>query len=391
MSVNIVRATGQLKRTEPTEDNVVCMVLSGVAVAGKIALGEPKQIFSTEALATLGITLATNPLAYQEILDFYAKAGEGAELNFMLVVNTTSLTNICDKANDLGKKLLDSVNGRGVIFLVNKIQPGGYTPTITNGLDNDVNTAVTKLNEMAAAYQLQNIPFVGVLPALGFTKATMATLPLRSTFTNDYVALNSWCNANAGVVSMGQLAGWLTRHQVHQNVGRVASGKVSDTAFMPDGTEAKELKYDWVSLNSKGLLIPIKIGGKSGYFFYDDPTLTATSSDYSSISWNRVINKAQRIAYDSLIEKQNDDVDIDPNTGLIESSLISDWESDVENAVRKQMMAVSSIKKKEISGIKCSINPASDIVNDKIDASITIVRKGQAKQIDVKIGYAVTI
>lgn len=389
--VNITRATGQLKRTEPTEDSVVCLVMSGAAVAGKIALGEPRQIFSSDALVTLGITAANNPLAYQEILDFYAQAGEGAELNFMLVVDTTSLTDICDNENDLGKKLLDSVEGRGVIFLVNRKTPIGYTATITGGLDEDVNTAVANLNLMAAAYQAQNIPFVGILPALGFDKDTYSGMPARSTLSNDYVALNGWCNAADGIVSMGQLAGWITKLQVHQNVGRVASGKVSDTAFMPDGTEPKDLKYEWIAMAAKGLLFPVKIGGKSGFFFYDDPTLTAISSDYSSISWNRTINKAQRIAYDVLVEKQNDDIDIDQSTGKIESTLVSDWESDVENAIRGQMMKVAGTKQKEISGVKCSIDPESDIVNDQIDAQLLIVRKGQSKTINVRIGYAVSV
>ena len=389
--VNIVRASGQLKRTEPTEDNVVVMVISGVAVVDKIALSEPKQIFSSDALVDLGITQGNNPLAYQDILDFYAMAGEGAELNFMLVVDTTSLTDICDNAMQIGKKLLDAVDGRAVIFMVNRKLPDDYVMTVAAGLDVDVNTAVTKLNQMAVAYQLKNIPFVAALPALGWDKDTIADLPLRSTFSNDYVGLNTWCNKNDGIVSMGQFAGWMTKFQVHQNFGRVASGKVSDTAFMPDGTEAKTLKDQWASLASKGLLIPIKIGGKSGYFFNDDPTLTAISSDYSSFSWNRTINKAQRIAYDILVEKVNDEVDLDPNTGKIETTLISDWESDVENAIRGQMMVVSSTKKKEISGVKCTVDPNSDINNDQISASLTIVRKGQAKQINVLIGYGVTI
>ena len=119
--------------------------------------------------------------------------------------------------------------------------------------------------------------------------------------------------------------------------------------------------------------------------------MTSLSSDYSSISWNRVMNKAQRIAYDVLVEKQNDDVDADQSTGKIESTLVSDWESDVENAIRDQMMKVSADKQKEISGVKCSIDPESDIVNDEISGTLTIVRKGQAKTINVKIGYAASI
>ncbi|MGN6604561.1 MAG: DUF2586 family protein [Ginsengibacter sp.] len=390
MSVNISRATGQLKRTTPQDDNVVVMVMSGVA-EGNVVLGDPKQIFSTDDLATLGITQATNPLAYQEIIDFYAQAGEGAEFNFMLVIDTTSITDICDDTKDLGKKALDFTNGRGVIFLVNVKRAAGYVPNIVNNLDDDINTAMTKLNQMAAAYQAANIPFVGILPAQGFDSTAFAGMPDRSTLSNDYVALNPWCNANDGIVSQGQLAGWLTKLQVHQNAGRVASGKVSDTAYMPDGVEAKTLKYSWDAIAAKGLMIPVKIYGKSGYFYLDDPCMTSKASDYSSISWNRTINKAQRITYGVLVEKQNDDVDIDQSTGKIETGVASDWESDVETAVRNEMMKVSATKQKEISGIKCTVDPASDIANDQIDSTIQIVRKGQAKTINVRIGYAASI
>jgi hypothetical protein len=391
MGVNISRAKAQLKRSEPTEDNVICLVVSGVAVAGKIALSEPKQIFGTDALVTLGITEGNNPLAYKDITDFYAKVGEGAELNIMLVVDTTSLTDISDKALNIGKKLIESTEGRGVILLINRKLPAGYVSAKTNGFESDVWTAVAKLQEMAIDFQAQNIPFVAALPGLGFTSASIAAIPARSTLTNDFVALNCYCEKNDGLVSMGIFAAWTAKHQVHENVGRVASGKVTDTAFMPDGTACKDLKNSWAALAAKGLIFPVKIGGKSGYFFNDDPMLTAISSDYSSWSWNRVINKAQRIAYDILIEKLNDDVETNETTGLIETTLASDWESDVENAIKAQMMKASPTRKKEISGIKCTVDPESDVINDQVSASINIVRKGQAKIINVKIGYTQTL
>lgn len=388
-AINIIRATGQLKRTEPTEDAVVCKVISGTAVAGKIALSEVKQIYGTDGLTTLGITVDNNPLAFKEIKDFYDKAGEGAELNIMLVSDATSLTNICDKTQQLAKKLVDALNGRAVLLFVNRKTPVGYTPTITNGLDADVWNAATKAQELVESYAAENTPLVVVLPAYGFTIAGLANLPNRSTLSNDSVAFNSYCIANDGLVSMGALAGWLAKHQVHQNVGRVASGKFSDTAFFPDGTAANATaaKNAKTTLESKGILFPVKIGGKSGFYFNDDPTMTAISSDYSSISWNRVINKAHRIAYDVLAEKLNDDVDVDETTGKILTGVASDWESLVEQSIRKQMLTATSNKAAEISGVKCVVSTNSDILNDKVDASLTIVRKGQAKTINVKIGY----
>jgi hypothetical protein len=388
--VNITRAIGQLKRTEPTDDAVVVMVFSGAAVGGTLALLTRYQIFSTDDLVALGLTLANNPVAYQDIQDFYRVAGQGAELNFMLVVNTTTLKNICDNTQNIGKKLLDAIDGRAVIFLANVKRDVAYVPVIVAGLDKDVSDAYANLNVMAKAYDDMNTPFVGILPALGFTKATMANIVLRSTLTNDYVALNTWCNAADGIVSQGQLAGWIVKHQVHQNIGRVKSGAVSNTAFMPDSTPATDYKYNWDALAACGLLLPVKRGAKSGYFFKDDPTLTAISSDYSSISWNRTMNKAKRIAYNILLEKVNENIDINPGTGLMETSLASDWEGDVEQAIIAQMMKATVNKSLEISAVKCQIDPNSDVVNDKLDATLTIVRQAQAKTINVKIGYGVT-
>lgn len=391
MGINIERAEGQLGRTVPTEDAVVCIVLSGTAVAGKIALSEPKQIFSSDALTDLGITELNNPTAYRDIKDFYGKAGEGAELNFMLVNDTTTLTNICDVTNDIAKKLLTFTQDRGVILLVNRKPAAGYTPTITNGWDADVTSAMTKLNEMAVQYQAKNAPFVGILPALGFDTTKIAEMPLRSTLTIDNVALATTCEKADGHISIGALAGWLVKHQVSENFSRIASGPVFDTAYFPDMVPALNLKNSWEAMNNKGFIYLYKEPGKQGYFFNDDNTMTSTSSDYSSISWNRTINKAHRITYTTLVEKLRDDVDLNPTTGKVETSLLSDWESDVENDISANMVNTGVQRKPEISGVKCTIDTDSDIVNDKMDASLDIVRRGQVKTFNVKIGYVRSI
>lgn len=391
MGLTISRATGSLGRTNPSEDSVICLLVTGAAVSGKIALSDPKQIFSVDALTTYGITDVNNPVAFKDINDFYAVAGTGAELWFMLVADSTSLTNICDKANNIAKKLIDATDGRGVILIVNNKAASGYTAAYTDGFDSDVWAAVTKAQQLCEEYDAANIPVVSILPGFGFTTADIDDMPARSTLSNDFVALNCFCTTNNGLVAQGLLAGWLAKHQVHENVGRVASGKVADTAFFPDGTAYITLKNSIAALDSKGLIVPTKRGQKSGFYFYDDPCLTAVSSDYSSISWNRVINKAKRIAADVLLEKLNESVETNVTDGKVESTVCSDWESDVETAIKAAMMKETPSTKKEISGVSCFVDPASDIVNDEIDATISVVRKGQAKTIAVTIRYTATI
>lgn len=387
MGVNITRAQGQLNRTTPTEDAVICIVFSGTAVADKIALGEPKQIFSTDDLTALGITADNNPVAYRDITDFYGLAGEGAELNFVLISNAVTLEDICDVTKAYAKTLLDFTQGRGVVLLVNKDFAEGYTPTITNGLDEDVWNALAKCDTMAKQYQTDNVPFVAVLPAFSFAPANVSELPLRSTLGFDNVSTTAFCEKADGHISIGVIAAWVANLQVSQNIGRVLSGAVTQTGYFPDGTECGTQKARYTAISNTGLIFPIKITGKSGCYFNDDPTMTANTSDYSSISWNRTMNKAQRGAYSVLIEKKNMDVELDATTGKIESSLLSDWESDVENEIIGDMVNVAVNKEKEISGVKCTIDPDSDINNDEIDATISIVRNGQVKDINVSIGY----
>jgi hypothetical protein len=390
-SVSLPRQNGQLNLTAPSEDALICYVISGQAVAGKIGLSVPTQIFSPSALDTLGITSGNNLLAYKEINAFYAIAGEGAELNFMLVSATTSLTTICDKTSNILKSLIDSTSGRAVIVLANRTLPGGYTFTAVNGLDPDITTAAAKLNELAAAYDADNIPFVGILPGIGFSPSGIADMPIRSTLTNDYVAISLACDLSDGLVSLGTLAGWISKLQVHQNIGFVGLGSPSAGGFFPDGSSVMSLKDSLGAIHDKGYIIYRKVGQKSGYFFNDDPTFTSATSDYNSISWNRVINKAKRLAFGVLVEKLNGDIEINENTGEVETTILSDWESDVETAIRNSMIKVAATKSQEISGVKCTVDANSDILNNNITGSLQIVRKGQAKNITFSVSYATTI
>lgn len=386
--VNITRQDNQLDRVEPVDDRVIGLILTGVAVAGKIALSTPKKIFGTDELPALGITEAENPFAFAEISDYYAIAGEGSELNFMLASDATLLADICDPAQNIAKKLLDFGEGRITVLLVNRKPAAGYVIVPLEGLDTDVWNAATKMEALALQYDNENSPFVGVLPGIGFTKATLANLRNVGTMDKARVAAPVLAAAdNTGRAAIGILAGWIVKNKVHQNIARVASGSVVDAAFFTDGTAVSDYDNGTLgSIHDKRYIFFRKIKQKSGYFFNDDPCACSKASDFSSISWNAVINKAKKIAYGVLIDHLNDDVDTDPNTGEVSKALLSDWEDDVEKSINTQM-----VKTNEITAVKCTIDPNSDIINDQISATLKVVRKGQAKTINVKIGFAATV
>lgn len=383
--VNITRLNGQLGRVKPTIDNVFAFVVSGI-LTDSMALNEPKLITGLESLAALEITEVGNELAYRTISRFYDKVAQGTECYLAMFNYATLLEDVCDKSTGVVKTILDFGDGRIRGLFVAKTFAEDYTPVITNGVDEDVTAAISKLQALCEERGAGNDPVFAVIPGYGFDIENMEDLADMNQGTDNQVAVLLGADAADGNAAVGTLAGWLAANEVHQNAGRVASGSVLDAAWLLDGTTAKASKDYWTILHDKRYIFFRKLFQKSGYFFNDDPTACGVDDDYSSISWNRIINKAHVLAYGVLVDRLNDDVELEPGTGQIAVSLIDNWEAQVENEIGKLM-----VNTKQISGVKCTIDPESDIVNDIIAAAIQIVRNGQAKTINVSIGYAVSI
>jgi hypothetical protein len=384
-NIKFNRKNGQLKRVQPTTDNVFALALSGVAVPGKIALNEGRLITSIEDLDTLGITLANNPLAFTEVTNFYAKSEAGTKLWITLFSDAMLLADICNKNTGVARNLLLAAGGEIRGIYLNKTLPAGYTSTMTDGLDADVWNAVASLQALCEAFGDDNTPLYGVLPAIGFDITNLDTLRDLNTMNANRVAILAGADASNGKFAMGTLAGWRAKQEIHQNIGWVGLGAVLEKAWLGNNMPADDpsIKSKLDTLHDKRYIFFRKIPNKSGHFFNDDPTATKVSDDYSSISWNAVINKAQVLAYNSLVDHLNEEVEVDETTGLISPILAADWEGNVERAVISQMRQTG-----QISGVRCRIDVVrSNLAADQISATLEIVRKGQAKYITIDIGY----
>jgi hypothetical protein len=390
-NVKINRKKGGLKRVQPTTDNVFGLAISGAAVVGKIALAEPKLFTGVEDLVTLGITDANNPLAYAEVNAFYEKAGAGTKLWVMLYAPATLLADLCDKDTGVLRNIMSVANGEVRGLFVNKTLPGGYAVNVVEGLDSDVWNGVAKAQALCEAWGDQNDPTFLVLPGIGFLAANAANLRDLNTMSADQVSICLAADTLAGKCAIGTTAGWLSKLPVQRNMGAVENGSVLEAAWLIDGTvaNAEAIKPKLDLIHDHRYIIFRKHKGKSGFYFNDDPTACAKSSDFSSISWNRVVNKAHVIAAAKLTDKLLADVDTDAADGSISAALAADWESDVQNEIEAQML-----RKKEISGVRVLIDPSQvNVTTDEMSAEIEIIRKGQAKSFLVNIGYvqAITI
>lgn len=385
--VIINRTNGQLGRVQPTIDNVFGFAISGVAVAGKIALLQPKLVTSIQDLTTLGLVDSTNPLAVHVLTKFYEKVAAGTECYLILYSDATMLADVCDKNTGAVKTVVDFGEGRIRGVFIHKKMPAGYTATITTGLDADVLAAQTKLQAFCEEQGAANNPLFAVVPGFGFVKANVATLLDQSTNTANQVGILLAADKSDGTAAIGTLAGWLAKNRVHQNVGRVASGAVLNLGYFVDGSLAKDLKTSWGILHDKRYIFFRQYNQKSGYFFNDDPTTCPVSNDFSSISWNRIINKAHVLAYGVMVDRLNDDVATSEVTGGISPSVCSDWEGAVENAIQTAM-----VNEGECSAVEAFVDPNQDVVaTDNVAVELAIVRNGQAKRITMNIGYTPTV
>lgn len=387
--IHFNRSNGNLGRTQSTPDNVFAFLVSGTAVAGKIALGQPKLLTGTDSLTDLGITLANNPLAYKTITKFYGIVGEGLECYLMLYSNATLLADVCDPVTGVVLDLINEGDGNIRYLFIDKLLPDTYVLNLVDGLDADVWNAAANLQTLSENFSDDNDPIGAVLPGFGFAKANIAALRDLNTMDKNRVSITLAAYDVDGSPAIPQIAGWAAKFPLHQNIARVLNGSVLETAFFMDGTPAndKSIKNSLGLIHDRRYIIFRKIKRKSGFYFNDDPCACSKADDYSSISWNRVMNKAHITAYNTLIDHLNDDVEPDPQTGGISLVLAKDWESQVERDLTNEL-----IKPGHATAVKCFIDPAQvNLQTDEIEAELSVVRKGQAKGFKVTLKYTTTV
>lgn len=380
-TVKINYLNGQTGGVTLAQDRIAGLILSGTAVTG-MGLLTPKQIFSLKDAEDLGISDVNNEFAYNEIADFYKKAGSGAELWIMFFVDSTSLADVCNKNNNLARKLLDAANGTIRRLGINKKLPNSYVLNNTACVDTDILSAKINLQELIEEYQADQKPFRAMLPHLGFDKTKVGALHNFRQDTHNGINLISWSELSSGQPAIGFSLGWWVKLPVHRNLGRVKNGDVGVlNAYFPDGTPIKDLEASWDNLHDKGMTFLIKHYTRSGWFFVNDYTCAAATDDYSQLSRGTTIDLARVVVFGVLLDELLDDVDTDDD-GELAKSLILYIQAKCENALIQNM-------RDNISGTPKVIIPAGQniIATGKIQMQIRIKPKGQMKEIVADLAF----
>ena len=380
--VKIDFANGALGRIAPSPDGVFGILCNAAPVSGKLVLLTNYTLTKfADATTTLGITEANNAALYKLLKEFYDEAGDGTELWLRCFADTVSMTDMLDNASATAvKALVNAANGKLRGIFVHKYY-SGEPPQKAAGLDPDVATARVAAQTIGtwAANTLKAPLFIAISGML--YSGTPGDLTDLTTESNNRVAVMIGDTVSGSGCAIGVLAGRLAKVPVQRNIGRVKDGAaVTSSAYL---FTTKVENADPALLHDKGYITFRQHIGRAGYFFTDDPLATLPTDDYNGIAVRRVIDKAYRIAYNTLIDELLDEITVNAS-GQVSVSYAKGIESKVENAIIGAMASNGELgndpANQNDTGVQCLIDPAQNVVSTgKLIVGLRVTHHGYAK------------
>jgi hypothetical protein len=407
--VNILLGNGGLGRQTPNDDNVRGLVMGiGAAAPSSLAVNVAKQLLQASDADALGITAAydttnTTMLRYH-INEFFAMNPNG-KLWIWLVPQATTLTAMVDIAGATAcavERLANATNGECKQYGIALNPATTYTPTITSGIDNDVNTAIPKAQALADKLFAQHMPCHIVIEGRSFTGTATAANNLRALNSPNVTVCiaqdldKAPASANAVIkahAAVGTLLGTSSEAKVSHNIGyveaypvhNVAQGRWINPGLSSNLALSSYTDVDLNTLNTKGFVFVRKFVGQAGAWWNDSHTCTLANSDYYCMENVLVINKAVRKVYAGLLPKVNGPVKLSP-AGKLSPEVVAMLTGIGKTAI-DELETVDDISAGDIY-----IDPNQNVaVQGKTFVRIKIVPIGTNREINVTIGFAASV
>lgn len=392
--VKITYANGALGQIEAMADGCLGFLALGASeVDGEknFKLGRAYAVKTLSGLEALGVTAENNPNLHRSVKDFYAESGNGVELWLMGFPGSATFTGILDRDTEAGaRSLLLASNGKIRGLIAFKTPDGSLSMTLGGGMDSDVSTAMAKAQELGewAADEL-HAPIFALIEGYGYGGDPME-LTLLTTMSHNRVGIvigdTTTDSKNA---CMGIVAGRLAISAVQRKISRVKDGALTPMAVYV-GSQLAEMA-DVEMIHEKGYITFRTFVGKTGYFIADDNLATAVADDYRSLSNRRVIDKAYRIAHNTIAESLNDEVPISSD-GNLSPAWCASLKGDVEQAIVSNMTANGNLgndpSDTNDTGVECTIDYRQAILSTShLAVGLRVKPNGYAKYIDVELGF----
>lgn len=391
--VKIVLANGALGAVAPLADGVLGLITTAVAVPDTFELNKAYKITSLDDLATLGITEANNPRLYKDVSQFYTEAGTGskAELWIFGVADTVTLEDMVDSTSTTtARALFEAANGRIRGIIISRKPDVAYTPTITNGIDADVEAAIVKAQVLGQyAQDTYKAPCFVIIEGREYSGVSADLSDQRQSTDNRVAVFIGDTESDSGDAAVGILAGRIAKIQVQRNPGRVKDGSLAIASAYIKDKDARVA--DVAGIHDKGYISLRTYTGRNGYYISDDPMCAKVSDDYSQLTARRTIDKAFRIAYDTLLDELLDNLPVYPD-GTLVPAIVKAWQAKVETAISLQMTANGELSADPDDpndrGVQCYIDASQNVVStSKVNVSIKVRPFGYSRYIDVELGF----
>lgn len=415
--------------------------LNDLGAMGITSQEEVLEVLAVEASEGVEAVKYVAPIAadanrhiYKTVKEFYKEAPAGSKMWIMAVADTVSMKDMVDKDKAHATKLLEASKCAISLLIVSKtteaVADYGTVATtaasksiaLSSSLDNDVFDALSNaqlLGENVA--ETKFAPFFTIIEGRGYTGDLNNLENLHTheenragIFIGDTVK-GSMCAA------VGLIAGRIAAIPVQRSIARVKSGAIAaddlyinsvgykltsaatETSTTADfsGLELESTITSTVAENAKpemlhtyGYITVRTFVGKAGYYFSDDKLATAISDDYALIPRRRTIDKAYRIAYQTLVNELNDEIPVtDKNT--IPAPIVKSIQNKVEAAIERSMTAYGNLgndsSNPNDTGVACYINPDQDVVSGStLNIVLQVKPYGYAKYINVNLGFKTT-
>lgn len=390
--VKINFANGALGQVSPSADNVIGVLATGVVVPNKFALNTTYKLGKfADVTDTLGITEANNPGIYKLMQQLYDQAGDGAEVYLKGFADTVTLTNMATRTYASGvEEMLRTANGRIRVLVFHRTPATGYTPTVTAGIDDDCYTAKAAAQVTCDwAEATLKAPCMAIVPGLYYSGTASALTDLTTSSTNR-VSMMIGDTVSGNGCAIGLLAGKLAKIPVQRNIGRVKDGAIAGitTAYL---NTTKVEQADFEGVHDKGFITFRTHVGRSGYFFNDDPIAAAVTDDYNHITARRTVDKAYRVAYETLINEVLDEIPVTA-AGKMTVSFAKSLENKVEGAIVNSMTSYGNLGADPTDandrGVVCFVDPSQNVVSTgKIVITLKVKPYGYARYIEVNLGF----
>lgn len=383
--VTIKYLNGLLGVAPESQDGLLALVLLGASeVKGTFDAGNPYLIYGPSSLEDLGVTEENNARLVEIVRDFYSEAAEGTPL--YIAGYTGTMTAFCNK--DTGKlvQLVEQLKGevRGIVLA------STATDEATKGIADDVLDAVP-VAQLAAEHcaEVLYAPVFVVLEGRSFESA--ADLPdMTKSDYNRVAIMVGDTKKDSKDAAVGILAGRIAATPIQRNIGAVLSGALKATGMYLGGELVDKSMSDVRTIHDKGYLVPRIHVGRAGYYFTDDVMCCELTDDYAHLTARRTVDKAARIAYDTLLDFLLAEIEINEN-GTMQVPVIKSWQAAVESAIDGQMTTKGELSSVDGSGCKCIIDASQNVLSTgRVDVTLKVRPFGYAREIVCKLGFLTT-